>query len=144
MEYAKQYLINSWFSLILIGETKLWFSGAVGSFCMIGAFTYTLVITITTVSYTISDWVIAFIVVFGGFPFLLTLLFGYVRKKFRYPSITSTREFNIVEFYRVMGMVWLLNILGIVCVFILFAFILKYFYDLMGLSGSDFRADSGG
>ena len=144
MEYAKQYLINSWFSLILIGETKLWFSGAVGSVCIIGMFSLVLITTISSVSYTISDWVIAFIVVVGVIPFCLTLLFGYVRKKLKYPSITSARDFNIVEIYQVMGMVWLLNILGIVCVFILCVFIIKYFFDLMGLSGSDFRADGGG
>jgi len=138
MTKPKQYLIDSWYSLILIGETKLWFTGAVGSLGMIGMFSYVLVSTVSTVSYTTTDWFFAIIIVVGLFPFILTLFFGYSRKILKYPSIKKAREFEYIEFYKVMGMVWLLNIVGIIFLFVLLGFVLQFainYFEIFKLAG---------
>jgi len=126
MDEAKLFLKNCWRSWIFMGESMLWFSGAVGCLGMAGMFIFALAESVWP-SYTKADWFFAVLIICVVIPFLLTVVVGYIRGKLGYPSIANASDFVFLDIHGISGLVWLMNIMGFAFVLALAGLVIQLF-----------------
>lgn len=116
-----RFLKEFWFSMVAMGEKKLWFSGAVFIVVLCTIWLYSIFLSLINQPNTIYDeWGITLLLVAVVIPMLIGLLAGYIRKKFGFPSIEPDRMHNIsYSDSRIVGLIWLANIGGVIFVIVL-------------------------